>query len=124
MRFLPHRARQALYDWARRYSGYDKHMAELHPPIGYLDWGDVRFTIKTITFEHGQMKVVAAAGTTEAGKVSGLVRLLDTSGNELMSGQRGQDMGIKTQGATWTFTWHLKVPWSMADDTPPAPQPA
>lgn len=124
MRFLPHRARQALYDWARRYSGYDKHLNEYHPPIGYLDWGDVRFSIKTITFEHGMMKVIAAAGTTEAGKVTGLVRLLDIDGTEIMSGQRSEYMGAKTAASTWTFTWTVRVPWSMADDTPPAPQPA
>lgn len=121
---IRHRIRQRIYDWSRRYSGYENHMNELHPPIGYLLWGDVKFTIKTIVFKGGEMVVTAEAGTQEAGVVTGLVRLLDIDGTEIMSGQRSEYMGAKTAASTWKFTWTVRVPWSMADDTPPAPQPA
>jgi hypothetical protein len=124
MRFLPRRARLALLDWSRRYSGYDKHMAELHPVPGYLDWGDVRFKIKTVTFEGGRMHVTADAGTTEAGQVIGTVVLTGTDGKEVLRGTQHADMGVKLNASTWAFKWDVRLPGKTADDTSDAPQPA
>src|ERR1700760_4180548 len=119
---LPRRVRLALNDWARRYSGYDRHLAELHPVPGYLDWGDVRFTIKTVTFEHGRMIIKADAGTTEAGQVIGTVTLTGTDGKPVMRGTQSKDMGVKLNSSTWAFRWDTTLPGSV-DDTPDAPQP-
>lgn len=115
MKYLPRKARLALHDWASRYSGLDKHMAEAHPVPGYLDWGDVRFTIRTVTFSDGMMHVVAEAGPSEAGLVSGVVRLTGTDDEFFMGGRQDKYMGTKTSASTWTFTWSVRMP-AIADD--------
>lgn len=123
MSWLPRRARLALLDWTRRYSGYDAHLEELHPVPGYLAWGDVRFKIKTVTFENGRMIIKADAGTTEAGLVEGQVFLIGTDGKPVLRGTQSQKMGVKLSASTWAFTWSTTLP-AIAEDTPDAPQPA
>lgn len=121
---MPRRARMALQDWASRYSGYDEHMEKLHPPQGYLTWGDVRFTINTITFSGGKIHVKATAGATEAGQVKGRVTVLGTDELPAFQGVRAEDMGIKMSGTSWEFTWDADLSRITADDRPDAPQPA
>ena len=121
MSWLPRRARLALHDWAVRYSGYDKHMAEAHPVPGYLEWGDVLFTIRTVTFEGGRMHIRADALASETGRVKGRVMLLGTDSRPVLSGTEDKDMGIKTSGTSWSFGWDVRLPGSRADDTPDAP---
>lgn len=120
MNWLPRRARLALLDWSRRYSGYQAHLEKLHPAIGYLAWGDVHFAIKTVTFENGQMIVRADAGTTEAGQVTGQVFLMGTDGKPVLRGTQNQNMGTKLSASTWSFKWDVKLP-AIAEDTPDAP---
>ena len=60
---------------------------------GYLDWGDVRFTIKTITFSGGKMHVTATAGATEAGQVKGRVIVLGTDALPALPGRAERGHG-------------------------------
>lgn len=122
-RLLPRKVRQAVFDWARRYSGYDDHLKQEHPFQGWLEWGDVRFAIKTVTFENGRMVVKADAGATEAGNVCGIVTLVGPDGKPVIRGTQDKHMGIKLSATTWSFTWTTTLPVT-ADDTPPAPQAA
>lgn len=117
---LRRKARIVLLDWSRRYSGYAAHMASEHPPIGMLEWGDVVFRIRTVTFSDGQMHIEAAAPANAIGKVSGQVMLTGIDGSTILHGSEAHDMGIKTAGSTWKFTWGVRLP-EQADDTPAAP---
>lgn len=124
MRLLPGRAREALRVWAVRYSGFEAHLNEAHPPQGYMSWGDVRFTINTITFSGGRIHIKATAGAMEAGQVKGRVTVLGTDELPAFQGVRAEDMGTKMSGTSWQFTWDADLSRITADDRPDAPQPA
>lgn len=122
LKAIPSRARLALRDWARRYSGYDEHLRQEHPAAGYLGWGDVRFAIRTVTFSGGKIHIRAEAGASEAGQVRGRVTVLGTDDQPVLHGARAEDMGIKTSGTTWQFTWDAFLSRIEVNDHPDAPR--
>ena len=134
---IPRKLQLAVLDWSRKHSGYDEHMAKAHPPAGFILFGDVEFTIETVTFAGGQVHFTGRAGAREAGFVRGVPVILGTDHEPVLGGTSSSDMGVKTGGSTWQFEYGLKLENVRAKDEtramtahfpPPgdddAPQPA
>lgn len=116
---------------ASRISGFDEHLAKVHPPVGLLRIGILIFDIETLTFVNGLMRIQARAGTTQAGRCEGDAVIMGMDGKPALKGAHLVPfMGVKTLGSTWQVDYVVNLEnvrtgeigeWNVTETTP---QPA
>lgn len=117
-------AQRRLKDWAAEYSGFNAHMAEAHPVIGYLQLGEVRFQIKTLKFREGRAFLGATANSVSYGRVGDAhVRVTDPDGAVCWESKtKSEFLGLKTGGSTWELEYNasfLRDPSAPVSDAGP-----